>query len=44
MLCFIAEIWLRIWTENGTANHATSYLGGYLGFGLLCTLLSGACM
>ncbi|KAI0126126.1 putative ABC multidrug transporter [Xylariales sp. AK1849] len=40
----IPQIWLRIWTENGTSNHAASYFGGYLGFGLLCTLFSGLCI
>lgn len=38
------EIWLRIWTENGTTSHAAAYFGGYLGFGLVCVLLSGLCV
>lgn len=38
------EIWLRIWTENGTASHTAAYFGGYLGFGLICVLLSGLCV
>ncbi|KAI1844325.1 hypothetical protein JX266_009419 [Neoarthrinium moseri] len=40
----IPQIWLRIWTENGTTNRSPSYFGGYLGFGLLCVLFSGLCM
>lgn len=38
------EIWLRIWTENGTTSHTAAYFGGYLGFGLICVLLSGLCV
>lgn len=40
----IPQIWLRVWTENGTESHAAAYFGGYLGFGLLCTLFSGVSM
>ncbi len=38
------EIWLRIWTEHGTTSHAEAYFGTYLGFGVICTLFSGACV
>ncbi|KAF4511732.1 hypothetical protein G6O67_003504 [Ophiocordyceps sinensis] len=40
----VPQIWLRVWTENGTANRAAAYFGGYLGFGLLCVLSSGICV
>ncbi|KAJ5957023.1 hypothetical protein N7501_011302 [Penicillium viridicatum] len=40
----VPQIWLRIWTENGTTSHAAAYFGGYLGFGLICVLLSGLCV
>ncbi|KAJ5598777.1 hypothetical protein N7537_008861 [Penicillium hordei] len=40
----VPQIWLRIWTENGTASHAAAYFGGYLGFGLICVLFSGLCV
>ncbi|UNI24992.1 hypothetical protein JDV02_010703 [Purpureocillium takamizusanense] len=40
----LPQIWLRIWTEHGTTNHPDAYFGGYLAFGLICTLFSGACV
>ncbi|KND86291.1 ATP-binding cassette sub-family C member 9 [Tolypocladium ophioglossoides CBS 100239] len=40
----VPQIWLRVWTKNGTTNHAVAYFGGYLGFGFLCALFSGACI
>ncbi|KAJ6443435.1 Cyclic peptide transporter [Purpureocillium lavendulum] len=40
----LPQIWLRIWTEHGTTNHAEVYFGGYLAFGVICTVLSGSCV
>ncbi|KAL3953056.1 hypothetical protein ACCO45_012999 [Purpureocillium lilacinum] len=40
----VGDIWLRIWTEHGTTSHAKAYFGAYLGFGVICTLFSGACV
>ncbi|GJN76137.1 hypothetical protein PLICBS_010249 [Purpureocillium lilacinum] len=40
----VGDIWLRIWTEHGTTSHAEAYFGTYLGFGVICTLFSGACV
>ncbi|GJN86671.1 hypothetical protein PLIIFM63780_010252 [Purpureocillium lilacinum] len=40
----LPQIRLRIWTEHGTTSHAKAYFGAYLGFGVICTLFSGACV
>lgn len=33
-----AEVWLRLWTEQGTGPRDLGYMGGYIGFALASTV------